>query len=122
MRKKSYKNLLILSAALFAVNGCSGMAVDFENNPYEVEVAGMIETCMEMQRDGLLPGVTGGEDRSLEFMSDGVVSLKADGIGFSNNDAGRYPLTLNCTVIKGNGKKIFFLSKPSPGAEWVLLQ
>ncbi len=113
--KKYFRSLFLLAALSLSITGCTTMeTTQFENSPYGAEVQSVINTCMDMQKKGLLPGINAGEDKSMKFES--------DGIDFTKRNEVAYPLRLNCNVIKHGQRHSFSFVKQSSASKWKLSQ
>ena len=108
---------LALSIALTTgISGCvmmSGAEAKFAASPYGTEIQGMVEKCKEMQTNGLLPGVSGDEDKLLSIES-GVIS-------FSSRNNVTYPLEGECHITHSGEKSTFVFVKQSKQSEWEIL-
>lgn len=106
--------LFLLAALSLSITGCRSKEVQFADSLYGIEMQSMMNTCIEMQTNGLLPGVEAGMDASLEFMS--------DEIEFSNRNDISYPLQLKCIVVKYGQGHFFQFIKQSSNSKWKLSQ
>jgi len=113
--KNTMKNLAVALAAV-AVAGCGPSGEDayeeeFSQSRYAAEMQSMMETCMAMQRNGDLPGIAGGENRSLEFAT--------GQIDFSKKDEVDYPLQIKCMVSGDGQARTFTFNRETPDAGWM---
>ncbi len=74
----------------------------------------LVETCMDLQIEGKLPGV------GTDLDSDAV--FKSDSISVSLNDTDYYPLKSNCIIDSKNRRYTFTFIKNSKELDWVLVQ
>jgi len=87
---------------------------EFAKSRYGMEMQSMVNVCMDMQRNGDLPGIRGGEDTSMEFESESV--------DFSKRDDVVYPLQMQCMVTKDEEMLAFTFDKKKADADWMLVQ
>jgi len=87
--------------------------MEFAKSRYGVEMQSMMDVCMTMQRNGDLPGISGGEDTAIEFGSESV--------DFSKKDDVVYPLQMQCMVIKDEEMLAFAFNKETADADWTLV-
>jgi len=116
MMKNTMKNLAV-ALAVVAAAGCGPSGEDayeeeFSQSRYAAEMQSMMETCMAMQRNGDLPGIAGGENRSLEFATGQIDFSKKDEVG--------YPLQIKCTVSGDGQARTFTFNRETPDAGWML--
>jgi len=88
--------------------------MEFAKGRYGLEMQSMMNVCMDMQRNGDLPGIRGGEGTAMEFHSESV--------DFSKRDDVVYPLQMQCMVIKDNEMLAFIFNKETADADWTLVQ
>ncbi len=97
------------------ITGCASLFTNsFKNSPMGIEVGSMGHTCLEMKRNGLLPGIDSGEDTPF--------ALKSESVAFSERNDVTYPLQLNCIVVKDGQEYSFPFIKQSSNSEWKLSQ
>ncbi len=108
---KKLLNCFFLMAVSLNITGCAGI---FKNSPMGIEVGSMGHTCLEMKKNGLLPGIGSGEDTPFE--------LKSESVAFSERNDVTYPLQLNCILVKDSQEYSFPFIKQSSNSEWKLSQ
>lgn len=106
--------ILALTVAVVAVGWNLLTEKRFERSSYGKEIQEMMNVCISMQRDGRLPGIGAGENRSLRFSSGGV--------DFSEKDSPKYPLNLDCRIEGEGAESVFTFRKKTPGGNWVLVR
>ncbi|MDD9820765.1 MAG: hypothetical protein OXR07_07790 [Nitrospira sp.] len=114
--KSFVKILVAVFAVLMSVTAWAETAeeMEFAKSRYGVEMQSMVDVCIDMQRNGDLPGIRGGEDLTMEFGSESV--------DFSKKDDVVYPLQLQCMVIKDAEMLAFTFNKETVDADWTLVQ
>lgn len=88
------------------------MATQFSSSSYGIEMQSMVKICMNMQKNGLLPGIGSGKNKSIKFTS--------DEIDFSKRNDTTYPLRLNCIITQQNQKHYFPFVKHAKNSRWKL--
>ncbi len=109
--KKALTGFFLLVAFSLNIAGCAGI---FKNSPMGIEVESMGHTCLEMKKNGLLPGIDSGEDSHFK--------LKTEGVAFSKRNDVTYPLQLNCILVEDSQEQSFPFVKQSSNSEWKLSQ
>ncbi len=109
--KRSLSHSFLLAALSLSITGCAGI---FKNSPMGIEVGSMGHTCLDMKKNGLLPGIDAGEDTPFE--------LKSESVAFSERNDVTYPLQLNCILVKDSQEYSFPFIKQSSNSEWKLSQ
>ncbi len=111
--RNTMKSLVAMLAVLMAA-GCDRMEKEFAESGYGMEMRSMVETCMNMSKNGDLPGIEGGEDQSLEFSSEEM--------DFSEKDGVSYPLRLKCMIAKGEAPALTFtFNRETADTDWALV-
>jgi len=110
------KILVAVCAVLMSVTSCNVAMkeMEFAKSRYGVEMLSMMNVCAAMQRNGNLPGIRGGADRTIEFGSEEM--------DFSKKDDVVYPLQMQCTVTKDGKTRAFTFNKAKAGADWMLVR
>lgn len=103
---------LITALAVVTVAGCGSYEEEFSQSRYAAEMQSMMDVCMTMQKNGDLPGIAGGENRSLEFSTEQIDFSKKDEVG--------YPLQIKCMVSGDGQAQTFTFSRQTADADWML--
>ncbi len=109
--KKSLSGFFLLATFSLTITGCAGT---FKNSPMGIEAGSMLDICVEMKKNGLLPGIDSDEDTHFE--------LKIEGMAFSKRNDVTYPLQLDCILVKDSQEQSFPFIKQSSNSEWKLSQ